>query len=380
MLRLTSFNNKNIKNILILFVVITLFFTYIYSIYLDIQDNYERNIQKSLVLKYEIYKKLIKKDVTPVSLLIENPNYVNNSELVEEMKKSTPLMTSIENYEDAKFDITFKFIDKNKKENQQVEKYKNSLIKSGEEYIIFFDTKTEQVSLLGILENKGFVLINQNNSSLEYLALGVNKILIFFLLFGVVSMGFFLYLLYLKQKLQARAFNLNETYEKLYDDTKKLALEDKLTKAATRLKFDETLKDLIQVASRFEEQVFCVIMIDIDNFKSVNDTYGHDYGDIVLQSVASIILKHKRSSETFARWGGEEFVIISPLTKLENSVEFANKLRVEISNIEFEKLQRVTCSFGVSEYMQGDSEKTIMKRADEFLYEAKLNGKNRVEY
>jgi len=378
--RLNSFNNKNIKNILILFLIITFSFGYIYSIYLDIQKSFEKHAQKSLVLKYEIYKKFLKKDRAPASLLIENPYYVNTSELIDEMKKSTPLMTKVDKATEAKFDVTFKFFDSKNKGDKELEKLKTSLVASGDEYIVFLDSKTKQLSLLGIVEAKGYVLINQTYTSLEYLLSYINKILFFFLLFGAVAVGFFFYLLYLKEKLQNRAFSLNETYEKLYEDTKKLALEDKLTKAATRLKFDETLKDLIQVASRFEEQLFCVIIIDIDNFKSVNDTFGHDYGDVVLQKVAATIINHKRSSETFARWGGEEFVILSPLTRLTNSIEFAEKLRIEISKIKFDKLDRITCSFGISEYIQGDTEKTIIKRADEFLYKAKVNGKNRVEY
>jgi len=379
-LRLNSFNNKNIKRIFFIFLFITCFFGYIYTIYLDIQMSHEKNIHKSLILKYDIYKKLIKKFATPVSLLIDNPNYVNNLELVDEMKRSTPLMAKVDKYTNTKFDVTFKFYDKNKKHNKIIEQQRDALDISGDDYILFVDPRSNDFALLGLIEAKGYLLINQNNSTLAYLVEQINKILFLFIVFGAITIILFFYLLHLKNKLHSKAINLNQTYEKLYDDTKKIAFEDKLTKAATRLKFDETLKDLVQVASRFEEQVFCVIMIDIDNFKQVNDTFGHDYGDIVLQSVASVILKHKRSSETFARWGGEEFIILSPLTKLQNSIEFANILRKEISALEFEKLEQVTCSFGVSEYRQGDSEKTIIKRADQCLYQAKENGKNMVMY
>ncbi len=378
MLYLSSFSKKDIKLLSLLLLIIFLFFGYIFYTYLEIQKDLEKTVQKNLLQNYHIYKKLILKYKTPISILIDNPNYVEDRELIEEMKKSTPLMTSMEKEHESRFDITFKFFKKDKKYSDDIEKLIIELNKK--EYKISFDDTIEQFILFGIIEDQGYILINQHRDDTKYIDNKMGDLIFLFTFFGLITIVFFFYLLHIKQKLQARAFALNQTYEQLYDDTKKMAFEDKLTKASTRLKFDETLKDLIQVASRFEEQVFSLIIIDIDNFKSVNDTYGHDYGDIVLKEVAGVVLKHIRGSETFARWGGEEFVILSPLTNLENSVAFANKLRVAISKIEFEKLQSITCSFGVCEYRQGDDEKILIKRADQFLYKAKQNGKNRVEF
>jgi len=168
-------------------------------------------------------------------------------------------------------------------------------------------------------------------------------------------------------------------FQQLEEDTKKMAFEDTLTKAASRLKFEQTLKDLVHIGSRFEQNNFSVIMFDIDYFKRINDTYGHDYGDIVLKTIASTIKKQIRESDTFARWGGEEFVILLPITSLEEAIHLAQKLRKNISSIKFAKLGEVTCSFGVTPFRKDDTTKSIMKRVDSLLYEAKSNGRNRVE-
>ena len=124
---LNSFNKKSIKNILIFFFVVTLFFGYIYSIYLDIQKGFEKYIEKSLVLKYEIYTKLLNKNTTPISFLVENPYYIDKSELIDEMRKSTPLMAEIDKEKEAKFDVTFKFFTQNKKEAKEFQKFKKKL-------------------------------------------------------------------------------------------------------------------------------------------------------------------------------------------------------------------------------------------------------------
>jgi diguanylate cyclase (GGDEF)-like protein len=356
---------------------VVLFLWYLYSIYDDLVMSLESNQKKSIVLTYNVYKELVKKRI-PGSLLIENPNYIDNKELIDEMKKSTPLMTELDKAEDVKFDITFKYFDKNKRHPLEIEQLIASL-NNNIEYSIYFN-KEDQLSLLGKIEDIGYILINQNLNIYYHLKNELSKFIVIFGVLTFLVLCFLYYLNHLKEKLKNSALSLNENYEKIFDDTRKIAFEDQLTGAATRLKFDETLKDLIQVASRFEEQIFTVIMIDIDHFKSVNDTYGHDYGDLVLKKVAKTILQYKKNSETFARWGGEEFIILSPVTKLENSVQFANKLRNEISKIKFEKLQKITCSFGVTEYQIGDTAKTLTKRVDQLLYQAKENGRDRVEY
>jgi len=121
-----------------------------------------------------------------------------------------------------------------------------------------------------------------------------------------------------------------------------------------------------------------VLVIDIDHFKRVNDTYGHQKGDLVLKKLASIIKSNIRNSDVFGRWGGEEFVIILPKTSYEDGVKIAEKLRKIVQNSDFDGLH-VTISVGVSDYKKGENYKDVFKRADEALYKAKSMGRNQVK-
>jgi diguanylate cyclase (GGDEF)-like protein len=122
-----------------------------------------------------------------------------------------------------------------------------------------------------------------------------------------------------------------------------------------------------------------LIMFDIDNFKEINDTYGHSVGDYVLKKIADITRETIRMNDYFVRWGGEEFIIISPETNLEKVHALAERLRRTIESYRFNKVGKVTVSFGVTEIKKEDTEDTFVKRADKVMYEAKIGGKNRVE-
>lgn len=153
------------------------------------------------------------------------------------------------------------------------------------------------------------------------------------------------------------------------------ATTDPLTKAANRLKFDTLLHQQIELSNRYNHS-FCIIMLDVDNFKAINDTYGHSTGDQVLETLARTVQKNIRKSDTLARWGGEEFAIILPHTKLVTGIKIAEKLRKKIEKTEEETLPHFTCSFGVSEYLRGQSVEAFMHDVDNKLYLAKQRGKN----
>ena len=123
---------------------------------------------------------------------------------------------------------------------------------------------------------------------------------------------------------------------------------------------------------------FSIILLDIDNFKSVNDTYGHDVGDYVLQTMAKTLRTHIRITDIIGRWGGEEFLIICNNTNLDNSKILAENIRKIVENIKFDKVGTKTISLGLSEFQKDDDVKSIFKRADDALYEAKTTGKNKV--
>jgi diguanylate cyclase (GGDEF)-like protein len=118
--------------------------------------------------------------------------------------------------------------------------------------------------------------------------------------------------------------------------------------------------------------------LDIDYFKSFNDTYGHLIGDEVLILLAQHINTIVRDTDTFARWGGEEFVILLPNTSLENSINLLNKIRESISQIEHKIAGSITASFGVTSYQDGDDIESLFKRCDDALYDAKESGRNKV--
>ncbi len=153
------------------------------------------------------------------------------------------------------------------------------------------------------------------------------------------------------------------------------ATTDALTKVSNRLKFETILEQQIELTNRYKNS-FCLIMLDVDNFKKINDTYGHGVGDKVLVELASTIKNSIRKSDTIARWGGEEFVVILPHTRLVTGVKIAEKLRKKIEEIKIEGAPRFTCSFGISEYKKDQSIESFMHSVDTKLYEAKNSGKN----
>ncbi len=121
-----------------------------------------------------------------------------------------------------------------------------------------------------------------------------------------------------------------------------------------------------------------VIMVDIDHFKKFNDTYGHQYGDEVLKTVASVLSSNLRDSDVLGRYGGEEFVIFLPGTGIKEAERVAERLRQAVEKYPMAK-QKITISLGVTQCKPGDTLETMIKRADEGLYLAKENGRNRVE-
>ena len=158
---------------------------------------------------------------------------------------------------------------------------------------------------------------------------------------------------------------------------------DKLTGLANRRRLDEFLDALVTLFPE-EKQSFSLIMADVDHFKYYNDAHGHQMGDIVLATIASILKNRIRRGDLAARFGGEEFVVILPNCSKENAVLIGNKLRVAISdeNIQFQEQQpmgNLTCTFGIATYPDdADTKELLLKKADECLYDGKASGRNKV--
>jgi len=157
-----------------------------------------------------------------------------------------------------------------------------------------------------------------------------------------------------------------------------LSVTDHLTAIYNRVKLDEALENEITRAKRYPS-TFGVIMLDIDLFKQVNDMHGHQVGDDVLIEMANILKSYSREVDIIGRWGGEEFLVISPRADRDGLIQLAEKLRQAIESHEFSTIKSKTASFGLTTYHGGDSSHTIIARADKALYMAKDNGRNRVE-
>ena len=115
-----------------------------------------------------------------------------------------------------------------------------------------------------------------------------------------------------------------------------------------------------------------LIMFDIDHFKAVNDTYGHDVGDKVLITLTKLITKHLRTNDVFARWGGEEFVILLPRTNVDVAYNKAQELRQLIEQYHDDTIPSITVSLGITEVLDTDKEQSCFKRVDKALYQAKV--------
>ncbi len=156
------------------------------------------------------------------------------------------------------------------------------------------------------------------------------------------------------------------------------ALTDSLTNLYNRRKLDEALTVENERAQRFGHP-YGIILLDIDNFKRINDNYGHQEGDQVLIAIAKLLQQQTRKTDIIGRWGGEEFLVICPQTDKNGLLQLAEKLRKSIAQCQLSAAGYQTSSFGLSLYRQGDENKDIIARADQALYRAKKHGKNRCE-
>jgi len=157
------------------------------------------------------------------------------------------------------------------------------------------------------------------------------------------------------------------------------ATTDMLTGLSNRQKFINALELELERFNRYGTK-FAIVMIDIDHFKNVNDQYGHDMGDKVLTEVSQILLTHIRKNDILARWGGEEFILLSAEMDGEKTVAMAKKLKSAVENSTFGTIDHLTISLGATISKEKDTIQTIIKRADEALYRSKDNGRNQVQF
>ena len=153
------------------------------------------------------------------------------------------------------------------------------------------------------------------------------------------------------------------------------AHSDALTGLFNRRKFNDLCAVEIERSARYGTPL-ALIMVDIDHFKRVNDLYGHLVGDRALVDVARVLGEQIRASDALCRWGGEEFMILAPHLDQACAVRMADKLRAAVASADFGVAGRMTCSFGVSTFKDGDRTLDLILRADTCLYRAKRTGRN----
>jgi len=164
---------------------------------------------------------------------------------------------------------------------------------------------------------------------------------------------------------------------------KENAILDPLTGVYNKRQILNFLEKFLANFVRYKKDPFSIMMLDIDYFKKINDTYGHLAGDFVLKEFVKIIKNKIRSSDILGRFGGEEFILILPNTKVSGALKLAMRIKDEVENYVFEYGKeniKVTTSIGITSVSLNDSVESLLERVDEALYDAKRKGRNRIEY
>ncbi len=180
----------------------------------------------------------------------------------------------------------------------------------------------------------------------------------------------------LKSELEA-ARSVLEKQKEAIESLKELSLKDPLTGLFSRRYMEKILEQLLYEFGRYKK-VFSIIMMDLDNFKQINDLYGHRIGDVVLKDFASMLKRITRFSDVCIRYGGDEFIIILPETDLENAKKVAEKIKNTLDSIVFRKGKnefKCTVSIGVTSVRKDDTIESILERVDSALYQTKRVGK-----
>jgi len=172
---------------------------------------------------------------------------------------------------------------------------------------------------------------------------------------------------------------LNTELQRANSQLKEIAHTDALTKIWNRYRMELAIDAEMAAAERYGHPC-SVLLFDIDRFKLVNDTYGHDVGDQVLTRLAEEVQSKLRESDYFGRWGGEEFIVLASHNALDEAMALAERLRQHIASVEFETVGEITVSIGVAQAISGtETRRRLLERADQAMYRAKQSGRNRVE-
>jgi len=163
--------------------------------------------------------------------------------------------------------------------------------------------------------------------------------------------------------------------KKLYE----LSTIDELTNIYNRRAFNDYIRKSLSRVKRYSEDI-CVLMLDIDNFKYINDNFGHGVGDDILIAFSNLLVKLVREADVVARWGGDEFIMILSNTAINDGLLFANRLKKELSLTTFPISNKITISAGITQIIRTDELDLLFTRADKALYNSKILGKDQINY
>lgn len=172
---------------------------------------------------------------------------------------------------------------------------------------------------------------------------------------------------------------LNQQLKRTNLQLKEIAHTDALTKIWNRYRMELAIDTEMAAAIRYQHPC-SMLLLDVDRFKSVNDTHGHDVGDQVLTRLAQEVQSMLRVSDFFGRWGGEEFIVLAPHNQAEEACVLAERIREHVAQLQFVQVGQITISIGVAELSSAeDSRRTLLERADKAMYQAKQAGRNQVK-
>ncbi|MCH3964667.1 MAG: GGDEF domain-containing protein [Clostridium sp.] len=231
--------------------------------------------------------------------------------------------------------------------------------------IYIMPNKLINTQIISVFFNLFFLIIYTN--CIEYIETDVLlkavKYCIIFIIFG-----------------NMKAYMSNFYRRKQFANSKRLlrlSATDPLTGIYNRGKFDQELNWWTEYCNMYGKPL-SLIIFDIDDFKKINDNYGHLVGDSVLKTTTSIIKDELRSTDIFARWGGDEFVILFPDTAINDTLRITERIRVCILKNKYDRIDNITCSFGLVSLQKNENTQSMLQRADKFLYKAKSQGKNTI--
>lgn len=243
--------------------------------------------------------------------------------------------------------------------------------------------RKDDVTLLGILQKVVNNITNERHRKIftKWIPIkyeqDVNYKIVWQIVLAIVI--FLALMIYWNRKITKANTLLKQAQKDIEEKNKelnRLALTDNLTTLFNRRKLEELIQAEIDKGYHVDNS-FCLSILDIDHFKEVNDKYGHQRGDSVLVEIASVLKDSLRITDYVGRYGGEEFIIIFPESSIEDVKLIIEGVRLKIAQYDFEGIEHKTASFGLTAFKAGDTIETVVKRADNALYEAKESGRNR---